>query len=89
MRHLIAYPDISVPAVAQLFLDYIWKLHGLPKTIISNKGHQFVFAFWKELTTWFHIKAVLFTAYYPQMDGQMECVNAVMEQYIWIYTLYL
>ena len=89
MKHLIACPDMLAPAVVQLFLNYIWKLHGLLETIIFDKGHQFVFAFWKELTTWFCIKAVLSTAYHLQMDGQTECVNAVMEQYIWIYTLYL
>jgi len=82
MRHLIACPDMSVPAVAQLFLDYIWKLYRLPKTIISNRGCQFVFAFWKELTTQLHIKAVLSTAYHLQTDSQTECINAVMEQYI-------
>ena len=79
IRHLIACPDISVPAITQLFLDHVWKLHGLPKTIISNRGHQFVFIFWKELTTQFCIKAVLSTTYYPQTDGQTECVNAVIE----------
>jgi len=38
MKYLIAYPNILVPAVAQLFLDYVWKLLRLPETIISNKG---------------------------------------------------
>ena len=38
IKHLIAYPNILVPTVAQLFLDYVWKLYKLPKTIISNKG---------------------------------------------------
>jgi len=89
MRHLITCFNILVPAIAQLFLDHIWKLYRLPKTIISNRGHQFISAFWKELTTQLCIKAVLSTAYYPQMDGQMECVNAVMEQYIQIYMSYL
>ena len=51
MRHLIAYFDMSTPAVARLFLDHIWKLYRLPETIISNKGSQFVSVFWKELTT--------------------------------------
>ena len=51
MRHLIAYPNMLIPAVAQLFLDYVWKLYGLPETIISNRGSQFVSVFWKELTT--------------------------------------
>ena len=45
IRHLIAYPDILTFAIARLFLDYIWKLHKLPKMIISNRGSQFVSVF--------------------------------------------
>jgi len=89
MRYLITYPDMSVPVIAQLFLNYIWKLHGLPKTIISDRGRQFVSIFWKELTTQLCVKTVLSTAYHLQMDGQTEHINAVMEQYIQIYTSYL
>jgi len=69
MRHLIACPNMLTPIVAQLFLDYIWKLYRLPKTIISNKGRQFVFIFWKELTTQLCIKALLSIVYYLEMDG--------------------
>ena len=89
IRHLIACPDILIPTVAQLFLDYVWKLHRLPKTIISNRGRQFVSMFQKELTTQLYIKALLSTAYHPEMDGQMERANAIIEQYIWIYMSYL
>ena len=45
IRHLITCPNILVPIVAQLFLNYIWKLHRLPKTIVSNRGRQFILAF--------------------------------------------
>jgi len=80
---------MSIPAIAQLFLDYVWKLYRLPKTIISNRGRQFVFAFWKKLTTRLYIKALLSIVYYPETDGQTERANAIMEQYIRIYTSYL
>ena len=89
MRHLIAYSDILTPAVAQLFLDHVWKLQGLPKTIISNKDSQFISVFWKELITQLCIKVLLSTVYYLETDGQIERVNTIIEQYIWIYTLYL
>jgi hypothetical protein len=89
MRHLIACPDMSAPAVAQLFLDHVWKLHGLPETIISDRGRQFISAFWKELTARLRVTALLSTAFHPETDGQTERVNAVMEQYIRIYTSYL
>jgi len=69
MRHLIAYPNILILAVAQLFLDYIWKLYRLPKIIISDRGRQFILVFWEELTTQLRIKALSFTAYYLETDG--------------------
>ena len=69
MRHLIACPNILTPAVAQLFLDHVWKLYRLPKTIVSNRGRQFVLAFWEELTTQLRIKALLSIVYYPETDG--------------------
>ena len=69
MRHLIACPDMSAPAVAQLFLDHVWKLHGLPETIISDRGRQFVSAFWKELTARLRVKALLSTTFYLKMDS--------------------
>ena len=69
MRHLIACPNILTPAIAWLFLDYIWKFYRLPETIIFDRGGQFIFAFWKELITQLYIKALLSTAYYPEMDG--------------------
>jgi len=69
IRHLIACPNILAPTVAQLFLDYVWKLYRLLKTIVSNRGRQFVLVFWKELTTQLYIKALLSMAYYPEMDG--------------------
>ena len=89
IRHLIAYPDILTPTIARLFLDYVWKLHGLPETVISDRGRQFVSVFWKELTTRLRIKVLLSTAFHPEIDGQTERVNAIMEQYIRIYTSYL
>jgi len=45
IRHLIAYPNILAPTIAQLFLDHVWKLYKLPKTIISNRGRQFILVF--------------------------------------------
>ncbi|MDN3212552.1 hypothetical protein QCB48_10890, partial [Haemophilus sp. SZY H51] len=55
------------------------KLHGLPKTIISNRGTQFVAKFREEFHTSLGTKLLHSTAYHPQMDGQTERVNQVLE----------
>ena len=61
--------------IARLVLDNIVKLHGLPKSIITDRDKIFVSAFWKELFKLYDIKLQLSTAYHPQTDGQTERVN--------------
>ena len=81
MRHYIpctakeADKGTSAPAMPQLFLHYLFRLHGLPETIVSDRGPQFISSFWKYLTTSLGIKRKLSTAYHPQTDGQTERVN--------------
>lgn len=88
-RHLVSCPDMSAPAVGRLFLDNIWKHHGLPDSIISDRGGQFVSAFWDELTKQLRITARLSTAFHPETDGQTEIANCGMEQYLRAYVNYL
>jgi hypothetical protein len=89
MIHAIACDEITAPRVAELFLHYIWKLHGLPRTIISDRGSQFISAFWDELTKQLGVKASLSTAFHPETDGQTERMNATIEQYLRGYVCYL
>jgi len=67
----------------------IFCYHGLLETIISDRGSQFTFQFWKHLFSCLKIDPRLSTAFHPQMDGQTERMNAVMEQYLWAYINYL
>jgi hypothetical protein len=65
--------------VARLYVKYIWKLHGLPRTIVSDRGPQFVSEFWKHLTKRLGITALLSIAYHPETDGQTEIANSFLE----------
>ena len=55
----------SAPAMARLFLDHVFRLHGLPDTIVSYRGSQFISAFWEHLTSSLGIKRKLSTAHHP------------------------
>ena len=88
-RVLIPCSVMTAPEVAKLFLRHVWVHYGLPETIVSDRGTQFVSAFWQELCTQLSIKALLSTASHPQTDGQTENANAVMEQVLRAYTNYL
>ena len=59
----------SAVTVAQLYFDNIFKLHGIRKTMVSDRGKVFINQFWQELFRLHHTALHLFTAYHPQSDG--------------------
>jgi transposase InsO family protein len=90
MKHFLACEGTcNAEDVARLFLKNIWKLHGLPVSIISDRGPQFVAEFWRHLTSRLRINCLLSTAYHPETDGQTERANAVLEQYLRAHVSYL
>ena len=86
MGHFIPIQEsITSEGVAKLFRDHIWRLHGLPEKIISDRGTQFVSKFMRELNRLLGIKTSASTAYHPQTDGQTERVNQEIEQYLRLF----
>jgi len=61
--------------LVRLFRDNMWKLHGLPESIILNRGPQFAAGLMRELNGMLGIKSKLSTAFYLQTDRQTERVN--------------
>jgi transposase InsO family protein len=64
---------------AEIYLDQIVRLHGIPKTIISDRGAQFIACFWEQLQQSLGTKLIRSSAYHPQTDGQMERINQILE----------
>jgi hypothetical protein len=77
---------ITAVGSAQQFQDNVWKHHGLPTHILSDRGPQFTAEFTTELYRLLGIKAAKTTAYHPQADGQTEQVNQELEQYLQLFT---
>ena len=67
--------NISLEGIAKIYRNNIWKLHGVPRKILSNKGLQFASKFIEEFTKALETKRQLSMAYYPQTDGQTERIN--------------
>ena len=74
--------------LARLFRDNVWKLYGLPESIISDRGPQFVAGIIRELNRILRIESKLLTVFHPQTDGQIERVNQELEQYLRMFIDY-
>ena len=73
MAHFVATTEeMTAEGLVRLFRDNMWKLHGLPESVISDRGPQFVAELTKELNKMLGIETRLLIAFHPQMDGQTE-----------------
>ena len=76
-------PDLPVPEdTADLFVNYVFKLHGFPDTVVSDRGPQFNALFWKTFYKRLGADRLLSTAFHPETDGQTENANASIEVYL-------
>jgi transposase InsO family protein len=80
------HTTINAEGTALLFLKEVWKHHGTPRAVISDRGPQFIAAFMRELYKLLGIKLATSTAYHPQTDSQTERVNQELEGYLRIFT---
>jgi transposase InsO family protein len=79
--HFIAvHTTYSVQDYAELYVDQIVCLQGIPKTIVSDRGTQFVARFWEQVHESLGTKLIRSSSYHPQTDGQIERVhNQIVE----------
>ncbi len=73
---------ITAPEAAMKFKEHIYRNHGLPSEIISDRDSLFMSKFWKALFKSLGTKLVLFTAYHPQTDVQSEISSRKFEKMI-------
>lgn len=77
MRHLF-----TASTVAQEFIANIFRLNGIPLTIVSDRDKNFISSFWQALFKLQGSVLCMSSSYYPQTDGQTEVVNRILEQYL-------
>ena len=75
IRLKVTITNISLEEIAKIYQDEIWKLHGVPKAILSDREPQFTSRFMKDLTKTLGTRRMLLIAYHPQTDRQTERIN--------------
>ena len=89
MAHFVPVSKTSSSSdLAQLIIDWVIRLHGIPKGITSDRGGQFNSKFWSEVSRELNIKLHLSTAFHPQTDGQTEVTNKAVEKHLRAYCNY-
>ncbi|KAF1326230.1 Pol protein, partial [Globisporangium splendens] len=86
MVHLVPVSDkISAEKTAKVFVDVVFRLHGLPVEIVSDRDTRFTSKFWRALFGLLDTKLSMSTAAHPETDGQTERVNRVLEDVLRSY----
>ncbi|KAG2803948.1 hypothetical protein PC111_g18475 [Phytophthora cactorum] len=79
MHHLAAVPaEVTAVQTARLFVDMVFKHHGMPLDIVSDRDPRFTARFWQEVFTLLGTQLSMSTADHPQTDGQTERMNRVL-----------
>ena len=72
IHFMVTTEETLAEGLVRLFRDNIWKLHGLPESVVSDRELQFVAELTKELNRMLGIEIRLSTAFHPQTDRQTE-----------------
>jgi len=89
MAHFAPTTDtVDADGTVQLFLDRVFRLHGLPDDVTSDRGATFTSKVTRGIFKALHIEQNLSTAFHPRTDGQTERVNSILEQYLRCYVNY-
>src|SRR5512145_1832214 len=73
---------VNAEGVARLFIDHIWRHHGMPTSIVSDRDSKFVSKFWTFVFKAMGTSLNMTVAYHAQADGQTERMNRTLEEYL-------
>ncbi|KAF8625776.1 hypothetical protein AX17_006760 [Amanita inopinata Kibby_2008] len=79
---------ITAPKLAKLFVIHVFSKHRVPSHITSDRGSEFVSHFFRSIGTALDMQLHFTSGYHPEGDGQTECINQTLEQYLRIFCNY-
>jgi len=88
MAHFIPTKEnVTAQEMGRLFFTHVFKHHGLPKDIVSDRDPKFTSKFWRALWKRMGMELKMSTSFRPQTDGQTERVNLVIQQFLRNYVV--
>jgi len=88
MHFIPCLSDVTALEAAQLLREHVFKLHGYPKVLVSDRGPVFTSQVWQELIRLLKGKQNLSSSFHPQTDGASEKANDMIESCIRAFTNY-
>jgi len=85
MAHYLPLKEKTAANLARVFAKEIWRHHGTPTDIVSDRDSRFTSEAWKEFLGLLKIRPRMSTAFHPQTDGQTERLNQTIEVYLWAF----
>ena len=81
MTHFVpCHHTITAVQLAELFIQHVFRLHGLPKRVVSDRDSKFTSDFWRHVFKCLGTKLHMSSGYHPQTDGQTERMNRTLEE---------
>ena len=80
--------SLDATMLAELFIKHIFSKHGVPSHVTSDRGTEFVSKFFRSLANALDMRLHFTSGYHPETDGQTECTNQTLEQFLRIYCNY-
>jgi hypothetical protein len=73
---------LSAKEFAELYVDHVFRLHGLSRELTTDRDTRFTSAFWQGLTELLGTRIVMSSSFHPQTDGQTQRINQTLETYL-------
>ena len=74
--HFIPLPKLpSAKEMSRVVIEHVFRLHGMPEDVVSDRGPQFTSRFWREFCQQMGANVSLSSGFHPQTDGQTELAN--------------
>jgi hypothetical protein len=74
--------------IVNIFMKEIFRLHGMPREIVSDIDKKFTSRFWKSLMAGFKTKLLFSTTYHPQTDGRTKRANQILEDMLRMHVMH-